>query len=200
MTRNLLLPVLLILLIHPSLRAQTAADRVSVGAEGGVQLSSGTLDGGVGLGGNFAVRWNVIPRFSLIGRMGGGWLPFSPSEQNIADFPEYFGPADTLFYPGPTSGIEREETNSTSMTIWSINGTYNLLPEEHLVPYLTLGIGLATFTPKNSDQGSKLPNTARGDVYSSPTFLIPLGVGAEWYLTTELALTADLRHTFATTD
>lgn len=201
MTRNLLLPVLLLtLLLHPTLRSQTAADRVSVGAEGAVHLSSGTLDGGVGLGGDFFVRWNVLPRFSLIGRMGGGWLRFSPSDQNIADFPEYFGPADTLFYPGTTGEIRREETNSTSMTLWSISGTYNLLPEEHIVPYLTLGFGLATFTPKNSEQGSELPNTVRGDLYSSPTLLIPLGVGAEWYLTTELALTAELRHTFTATD
>lgn len=201
MARYPFVPILLLLtLLASPLRAQTAADRVAVGAEGAFHLSSGSLDGGLGIGGDFFVRWNIIPRVSLIGRMGGGWLRFSPSLENIAAFPDYFGPADTLFYPGTSGEIDREESNATSLTLWSINGTFNLRPDEQLVPYLTLGLGLAAFTPKNAEQGSELPNTARGDVYSSPTFLIPIGVGAEWYLTTELALTAELRHTFSTTD
>ncbi len=192
--------LLLMLFTGLPISAQTAADRVSIGGEANLHLSSGSLDGGASAGVNLFVRWNILPRFSLIGRMGGGTLCYSPSTELIASNPGYFGPADTAFYPNTTGEINREEANSTSMTLWSISGTWNLRPEDQLVPYLSLGIGLAAFTPKNSDQGSELPNTLTDTVYSSPTLTIPFGVGAEYYLSTELAISADLRYTLATTD
>ena len=199
-TLGLLLLTLLLLLDGRSTVAQTAADRVSIGGEANLHLSSGSLDGGASAGINLFVRWNVLPRFSLIGRMGGGTLRYSPSNALITGHPEYFGAVDTGFYPNTTGQIIREESNSTAMTLWSISGTFNLRPEEQLVPYLSLGIGLAAFTPKNADQGSELPNTLADSIYSSPTLTIPFGAGVEYYLSTELALSADLRYTLATTD
>lgn len=189
-----------LLLASTCVVGQTAADRVSIGGEVNLHLPAGSIGGGPGFGADLFVRWNVMPQFSLIGRMGGGNVCFFPSADDYALYPDYYGPSDTLFYPNTTGEVEREDANSTSMTLWSISGTYNIFPEEQIVPYVSFGLGLAAFTPKNSDQGSELPNALAGDVFSSPTMMIPFGVGVEWYITTELVASADLRHTITTTN
>ena len=190
----------LLLLCSPSLSAQTEADRVSVGGALDLHGSLGSLDGSIRPGAEVFLRWNIVPRISLIARMGINTLGFSNNDALIAGDPGYFGgPTDSL-YPVSNARIFRETDNSTPLIFWSASGTWNLLPDEKIVPYLTAGLGLAAFTPRNADQGSELPNSITDSIFSSPTLLFLLGGGAEWYIDTDLALTGELRLNLAASD
>lgn len=194
-----LLCAFLLLLSGATLRAQIAADRVSVGGMLDLDRFAGSLDGGFDVGGHLLVRWNIHPRFSLLGRMGAGALRFSHDADDIAAFPNYFGPTDTLFYPNG-GGVLREASSRTGMTQWSIAGALNLRPNEEIVPYISAGVELLTFDPRNVEQDLELPNNQADTVYATSALAIPVGLGAEWYVTTEFVLMADLRLHLGLTD
>ncbi len=188
------------LLCTGQLLAQTAADRISIGGEVDLTQYYGSFSGSPDIGGLLSVRWNVTHQISLFARLGGGWLSNGISADDILSYPEYFGlPGDSV-YPGSSGLVDREEKNRISMTNWYVAGSWNFRTGERLVPYVTGGIGLMTFDPRNSRQGAKLPNNQRDTLYTNTTLMIPVGVGAEYYLTPDLTLTAEARVNLALSD
>ncbi|MCB0713168.1 MAG: OmpA family protein [Ignavibacteriae bacterium] len=176
-----------------TLLPQTAPDRISVGGEIDLTRYFGSFNSDFGFAGMFVARWNITHQFSLFARLGGGWLSDAISSDNILSHPEYFGlPSDTI-YPTANGSINRDERNKISITNWVVAASWNFRTEERLVPYVTAGIGFITFDPRNKEQGVKLPNNQEGSLYTTTSLMIPIGVGAEYYLTPDLTLTAEGR-------
>lgn len=196
--RNRFLAVLLIAIANlaasRTVLAQSSEGRISVGFHAGLGRYFGTYEEvSPGLAGDLFVRWNILPYLSVHGTLGLVQARYGITTNDILQDTAYFGPLGggpgTGTYPG--TGVKREADNNTNVFRYALLLSYNFIPDGKIVPYLFAGAGMATFDPRNADQGSQLPNNLNG-VYAGSSFVAPLGAGLEWYVTDELALTAKL--------
>lgn len=65
------------------------------------------------------------------------------------------------------------------LDLWTINGLYHFMPEEQLVPYVSLGLGMARF---DADSGNDHDEMAAS-----------IGAGVKYFLAEDVAFRADIR-------
>ncbi len=171
--------------------AQVESGRVAFGAHYGLAKYWGSFtDDRFWMGGDLFARWNIIPYVSLVAQFGISELRYKVNDQDIQQFPDYFGPPGSTTYPGTGETVNLEELNVIRTNTYSVMATFNVIPGEVFVPYVMGGIGVMNFSPRNKNQGSELPNNLRGDVYEETQIMIPLGIGVEWYINDLIALNA----------
>jgi outer membrane protein OmpA-like peptidoglycan-associated protein len=137
---------------------------------------------------------------ALSGSVGIGSLLFEIGDHQRTSQPDYFGPPGSTYYPAADSSLRLETQNRTSLVSWGIEGSYHLFPRKTLSPYALAGLHVLMFDPRNADQGARLPNNERGDVYARSALVFPLGVGGEWYVARDVLLFLEIRHALSTTD
>jgi hypothetical protein len=150
-------------------QAQTGSGRVAFGAHGGLNKYWGTFtDNRWWWGGDLFLRWNIIPYISFHAQFGLNQLRIKVNDQNLITHPEYFGPfgggVGTGVYPnsnGTPTNINREVLNAIRVNTYSGLISYNITPNQRLVPYLFAGIGLLNFEPRNLNQNVALPNNSQ---------------------------------------
>lgn len=174
---------------------QPGENRVAVGADFGLSKYWGDFgDNSLGIGGDLFVRWNIVPAFSIHGLVGLSGLRYNVTNENILANPDYYGPlgqgTGTGLYPNST--IDREANNTIRVNTYALAASYNLFTGGKLVPYLFAGIGAANFEPRNDKQNVPLPNYD-ANLYERTVLVVPLGVGAEWYVEDNLTLNAKLQ-------
>lgn len=171
--------------------AQVESGRIGFGAHFGLSKYWGSFtDDRFWMGGDIFARWNIIPWVSLIGQFGISELRYKVNDQDILQYPDYFGLPTDATYPGTGGTVNREEINVIRTNTYSLLLSFNVIPSEVFVPYLFAGVGWMNFSPRNANQGFELPNNLRGDVYEETQMMIPLGVGIEWYVNDLIALNA----------
>lgn len=184
--RTTIVAVLLLLLVAATnLPAQTGENRVSIGISPMLTtLFSDYSENGFGLGGEIALRWNIQPAFSLHGIAGITGITLSPTADDIATFPGYFGPlgggVGSGFYPNTHPAVARQADNSLPLNQFALLGSYNFQPGQRFVPFVAAGIGLVAFNPQ-TDASDKLPNNLKNQ-YPRTALQIPIAAGAEYYL------------------
>ncbi len=177
--------LLLLLLAATNLAAQTGENRVSVGlGPTATTLFSDYGGNGFGLGGELALRWNIQPAFSLHGIAGITGITFSPTPDDIAAFPNYFGPlgggVGSGFYPNTNPAVARQPDNFLPLNHFALLGSYNFQPGQRFVPFVAAGVGVVAFNPQ-TDAGAALPNNLNNQ-YPRTALQIPISAGAEYYL------------------
>jgi len=165
-----------------------------VGAEIGPSKYWGDFDdNSLGVGGDLFVRWNIVPSFSVHALFGLSGLHYNVTDNDILADPAYYGPlgqgSGTGTYPNTT--IDRESSNTIRVNTYALAASFNLFTGGTFVPYVFAGIGAANFEPHNDKQGVSLPNYA-ANAYDRTVLVVPLGVGAEWYIQDDLTLNARL--------
>lgn len=162
---------------------------MAFGVHGGLNKYWGTFtDNQFWYGGDVFFRWNIIPYISFHTMFGLSQIRVKVNETNIRSNPAYFGefdPANGLgigqgVYPGTT--INREEKNAIRVNTYSAIVSYNITPNQKLIPYVFGGIGMMNWEPKNLNQQASLPNNLNG-VYDKTKLYFPVGFGVELYLT-----------------
>lgn len=190
-----------VLLITAGAHGQSVEDRVAIGGRLLLSQYYGTFsDGTPGFGGELFARWNVLPQFSLYGQFGGLTLKYGVDADDVDAYPGYFGNANDEFYPGTGNTLHRDPSNTIGLTTYAILASYNFRAAEQFVPYIYAGLGVMSFSPRTGEAGDKLPNNQRGDIYKNTQIMVPLGAGAEWYLTPDLTLNARAQFHITTTD
>ncbi|MBK8912870.1 MAG: OmpA family protein [Chlorobi bacterium] len=172
--------------------AQTGENRVAVGVGASLTtLFSDFSETPFGLGGQLSLRWNIQPAFSLHGVAGVSGVTQSLTNQDLANFPNYFGATGggigTGFYPNTTPPLPREGTNNLSLNHFALLGSYNFQPGQRFVPFVAAGLGIVSFNPTTDASGVKLPNNLNNG-YNLTALQLPLSVGAEYYLDDKLVL------------
>lgn len=171
--------------------AQTGEMRVAFGAHGGASKYWGTFtDNQIWFGGDAFLRWNIIPYVSFHALFGVGQLRYKVDDDLVRRFPEYFGPVESNFYPAAvTPPIARTEKAFINYRTYSGIFSYNITPNQRLVPYVFAGLGLLNFEPEN-EADVALPNNAQG-VYGDDVknkIYFPIGAGFEFYATEDLVV------------
>lgn len=185
----------------PPATAQVESGRIGFGTHLGLSKYWGSFtDDRFWLGGDIFARWNVVPWVSVIGQFGISELRYKVNDQDIQQYPDYFGAPGDPFYPGFEGVINREEINVIRTNTYSLLVSVNVIPSEVFVPYLFAGVGWMNFSPRNQNQGTELPNNLRGDVYEETQMMIPFGVGVEWYINDLIALNAKGQGHLTSTD
>jgi outer membrane protein OmpA-like peptidoglycan-associated protein len=172
------------------LAAQTGEMRVAFGAHGGASKYWGTFtDNQIWFGGDAFVRWNIIPYLSLHALFGVGQLRYKVDDETVRAFPEYFGSVGSDVYPAPVNPpIARTEKAFINYRTYSTILSYNITPNQRLIPYVFGGVGVLNFETKNQVDVA-LPNNALGRYTDEKSHLyFPVGVGLEFYATEDLVL------------
>jgi outer membrane protein OmpA-like peptidoglycan-associated protein/opacity protein-like surface antigen len=186
---SLLTLLALLSLTTTEARSQAAANRISFGFNGGGNKYFGSFtDNQFWFSGEAFVRWNVFEEMSLHLGYGAGQMRIKVNEQNIRGNEDYFGPWDPAnglgvgqgFYP--KTQIRREEKNTIRHGGVQALLSLNFWPKQTFVPYITGGIELLNFEPRNKDQNVALPNNA-SNVYDKNVVGFLAGLGYELYLT-----------------
>jgi outer membrane protein OmpA-like peptidoglycan-associated protein len=174
--------------------SQAAANRISFGFNAGGNKYFGSFtDNQFWFSGEAFLRWNIFDELSFHAGYGGGQLRIKVNEQNIKGNPDYFGPWDPNnnlgvgqgFYPNTGNTVRREEKNL--IRHGGVQGllSLNFWPKQAFVPYITAGIELLNFEPRNKDQNVALPNNAN-KVYDKNVVGMLAGIGYELYLNDNL--------------
>jgi|GEM_PF-5791946 len=205
--RGTLLPLLLpFLLCCSAVRAQVTPGSLFLGVEGGAGIYLGEFNtfetGGdfqiiPGFDGAVSLKYVFSPYIALNASAG-----YSNFIHRIIDSTRntyarsFFGPVGTPTYPGST--VAFTERNHLEIVRYILAGQVYLLPRSRVVPYITAGIGLDHFTPRN-DSGQQLPTNLTG-TYSRQSFIAPLGIGVEFYFSRGFSAFANATYYFNTTD
>jgi outer membrane protein OmpA-like peptidoglycan-associated protein len=172
--------------------SQAVAKRISFGFNAGGNKYFGSFtDNQFWFSGDAFVRWNIFNELSLHLGYGAGQLRIKVNEQNIRGNEAYFGPFDPAtghgigegVYPG--TQIRREEKNL--IRHGGVQGllSLNFWPKQTFVPYITAGVELLNFEPRNKDQNVALPNNSK-QVYEKNVVGMLAGLGYELYLNDNL--------------
>ena len=192
----LALSVVILLAGAAGAQGQSAAGRVALGAHGGLSKYWGSFtDDQWWFGGDLFLRWNITEWLSFGPQFGVTALRYKALGQ---EQPDYFGPAGSTLYPG--TQIPIAEKNQIRINTYSGLFSFNLTPEEKLVPYLFAGVGLMNFEPRTlASFDQALPNSQAG-LYDRNEIVFPLGAGIEVYLSDNVVLNAKAQFHFTTTD
>lgn len=170
--------------------AQVIGSRVAFGAHFGLSKYWGSFtDDRFWLGGDIFARWNIIPQLSLHAQFGLNELQYKVNDQDILQYPDYFGAPGDAFYPGTGEVVRREEINVIRANTYSLLASFNIITNEQVAPYIFGGVGMMNFSPRNRNQGFELPNNLR-DAYEQTQMIFPLGIGVELYATRSLTINA----------
>ncbi|NQW30051.1 MAG: OmpA family protein [Ignavibacteria bacterium] len=112
-----------------------------------------------------------------MGAVGIGQLRYKNSPEMIARYPTYYTPAN---FPGgiPTASLVRTTTYDAFVS-------WNIFPNEAMVPYIFGGVGYVNFNPVENVDNKALPNNAN-NVYKKDVITFPFGAGFELYATDNL--------------
>lgn len=168
--------------------AQVIGSRIAFGTHLGLSKYWGSFtDDRFWFGGDIYARWNIIPQLSLHAQFGLNELQYKVSDQDISQFPNYFGAPGDAFYPGTGDAVRREEINVIRANTYSLLASFNFITTEQVGPYIFGGIGMVNFNPRNKNQGFALPNNL-SESYDKTQLIFPVGLGAELYVTRSLTL------------
>ncbi len=148
----------------------------------------GTLSGGVvryygdfsddmvGPHAKLGLRFIAMDRLWIGGSIGVGEYRWKVNPTRIAGYPDYFGPNAAIgdLYPGTSTTIEA--INESRLTTADLLLHYVLVPDIPASPFITAGVGWASFAPSNSEEHSALPNRLNQQ-YSLWSFSAVLGGG-----------------------
>jgi outer membrane protein OmpA-like peptidoglycan-associated protein len=136
---------------------------------------------------SFGLKYNIAENFSFVGLFG-----ISGSNYDVNDFfrrkysSNFFGPADGTTYPG--TAVEITPQNHIRVNKYLVMGQSHFNPTSAFVPYFTLGIGYITFSVTN-DVGEEIPTNITGN-YANGAVVMPLGLGAQYFLNERFSLQA----------
>lgn len=180
--------------------SQVTGSRVAFGTHFGLSKYWGSFtDDRFWFGGDIFARWNVIPQLSLHGQFGLSELQYKVNDQDILQYPQYFGEQGSAYYPGTGDVVRREEINVIRANTYSVLASFNLITDQQVAPYIFGGIGLMNFNARNKNQGFELPNNLNNS-YEETQVVFPLGIGTEVYLTRSLVLNAKAQINLTQTD
>lgn len=173
------------LLSGANLSAQTGEGRVAFGVHGGVTKYWGTFtDNQIWFGGDVFARWNIIPYLSMHAMFGVGQVRYKIDADAIRGFPAYFGTEQTPFYAGTT--IPRNDMAFINYRTYSAILSYNITPNQSLIPYVFAGVGALNFEGRNREDNG-LPNNA-AQAYDKTNLYFPVGAGLEAYITDDFVV------------
>ncbi|MBM4179140.1 MAG: OmpA family protein [Ignavibacteria bacterium] len=141
------------------------------------------------------LAYNTSDRFWIEGRIGFGTYFFQTDANLVRKYTEYYGPTGTLggLYPGSPTKIGSQ--NSSSYTALDVSFGFVILKNASVTPFLTGGLGLVHFSPRNESDNTPLPNYDKG-AYPASVASIPLGVGLLVPLSDDVSLSARYDHRF----
>jgi hypothetical protein len=180
-------------------RSQGRAGDVHGGLFGGsLKYSGEQMDDLFGPAGGVSLGIRAMDRLFLDARVVLGEYRWKITPTKIAAEPDYFGPGAQLGdrYPGTNTLIDSVNVSSTAMV--DIVANYVLVPGLPAAPFLTAGIGLLSFDPRNASEYAPLPNNIQG-TYSTSVASIILGGGVRFPLSrrVNLVLQAERRLVFS---
>ena len=146
---------------------------------------------------DLSLKYNVAWNFSILALVGTHHFGYDVTTADRVKYASnFFGPVDGTTYPGTT--VDITPRNHISTMEYLVMGQSHFDFDSRLVPYFTLGIGYMTFTPTN-DKGDVLPTNVTGD-YATGAVIMPLGIGAEYFLNDRLSIFAQYLFTVNSTD
>jgi outer membrane protein OmpA-like peptidoglycan-associated protein len=182
-------------------KAQSAANRISFGFDGGGNKYYGNFnDNQFWFSGDAFIRWNILDFLSFVASFNSGQLRYKVNEANIRSNPLYFGnfdPSNGLgvgqgSYPDPNDPtkltnppIAREEINVIRHNGWDFMLSVQPFPGQKFSPYFIGGLELLNWEPRNKNQYFPLPNNNAGK-YSKNSVGEVAGVGFEMYLSDDV--------------
>ena len=179
MSRYIILFVILlaILLAHHSATAQSYDGEVTGTLSGALHKYSGEFTDDLwGLGGTASLQYTPIARLQIEARFGLGEYRWKVNPSDFERYPTYFGANADYgdFYPGTTTTIEPE--NESRLTTIDLLVNYIIVDNIPAQPFISAGVGWASFSPSNNEEHDALPNNGAG-VYTGSTVSIPVGGG-----------------------
>lgn len=141
-------------------------------------------------------RYNFSDNFGLLGNIGFTRLRYNLDSNIIASDKFYFGDLASNKYP--TNGINRDLQNNTNIFSLGFTASYSPFVESAFAPFVFTGINAIYFTPKNATS-QNLPNSFN-KIYPKFNISVPLGLGAEYYLTEDITINAKAEFNFTPTD
>ena len=129
-----------------------------------------------GTNGTLNLQYNITPSVAIGGHIMLSSFPYAISDDSRALYASnFFGPVNGTTYPN--SSVPITDQNDIGLTNAQIYGKWYFI-QEKLSPYALLGLGIASFNPKNGN-GDPLPRNLTGS-YSTTSFIIPMGAGFEY--------------------
>ncbi|NQW29133.1 MAG: OmpA family protein [Ignavibacteria bacterium] len=128
-----------------------------------------------------------------------GQIKWRVTPSALASLPQYFGQGASYgdLYPGTYATIE--EFNQSRVSIYEFTSVWNILPNQDIVPFIGVGVGIVDFSPTNRRQHESLPNNSAGK-YDKWTWAFPLIAGFNLYITDDLSFTAKGSYRFTMTE
>ncbi len=165
---------------------------------GTLKYSGEQMDDLFGPAGGVSIGYTVMNRLHLDARVALGEYRWKITPTKIKADPDYFGGGSQLGdnYPGTRTLIDSVNLSSTTMV--DIIANYVLVPNIAATPFLSFGVGLTSFDPRNASQYAPLPNNIAGE-YSTTVASIILGGGVRFPLSrrVDLVVRAERRLVFS---
>jgi outer membrane protein OmpA-like peptidoglycan-associated protein len=180
------LAALLFLCCASQTRAQSFPGRLSFGIDAmGNKYWGNFTDNQFWFSGDAYFRYNILDWLSAHVAVNGGQLRIKTNEQNLKNYPQYFGPfgngVGTGYYPNTNNQVAREEINAIRHVGYELMLSANFFPTQTFVPFLIGGVEFLNFEPRNLNQQLALPNNLAG-VYDKSVVGTVGGLGFELYV------------------
>lgn len=190
-----------IALLHLTIESysQTQAGRMSLAVRGSTYKYWGDFtDDKYGWGGEGALRYDVFNWMGLEMNLGTGTTNFIVTPSDLLSNPDYYlGRTYGQNYPNSLTRIDK--LNSIRFSHYELNGVFHLFPSRSFIPQIYAGFGLTNHYPTNSSQHEPLPNVAK-EAYARYNFVIPIGIGFEYFINEDVSLNARSVIRLTTTD
>lgn len=170
--------------------AQTRKGDVVASAGYSANFYSGEfVSGRAGDGAMLTLSYNTSDRFWLEGRLGFGSYNWETNAGLISKYSDYYGSGSTFGGTYPGSSTKISSRNESSLTTLDVTFGFVLLQNNPVIPFISAGFGLVSFSPRTSSDRESLPNYDRG-AYPSSVASIPLGLGVMVPIADQLSLSA----------
>jgi outer membrane protein OmpA-like peptidoglycan-associated protein len=138
-----------------------------------------TFSPSIGFDQDIALKYNISRNVTIGAKVGKMHLTYDVFDYlRLRYGRNFFGPPRTENYPG--TEIEVTSQNHMDITKYVLFAQTYFRPDNAVVPFFTLGLGVITFSATN-DNGDALPTNLTG-TYSDKALIIPLGAGMEYTL------------------
>jgi outer membrane protein OmpA-like peptidoglycan-associated protein len=167
---------LTVLMVTPSVQAQSVAGRIAFGFDfGGNKYYGNFTDNQFGFpAGDAFIRWNILDWLSLHASYNAGQLKYKASTLGSIAKEESLFP-NSIASPGIDGTV-----NHTRYGGWDLMASFNVFPDQTFVPYFIAGIEALNFEPNDANDKNLRGNATAA--YSKNVLGGVFGVGYEMYV------------------